>query len=227
MLAKLGYKPGGALGPAKNKGVNEPIRLVLKEDKGGIGLDSDRKRKMKEVVESGAKKVKEDEGDYVERVRNEHAERRREGQVFAAQKITEKFDTQVDEVEETPVHRPLKSANVLWRGVARERILVEQDRRRRYDLLQSTTRLPKFEDDDSDRDEGEAPENENLSFVEEDDLDDDDPEADEFTALPSSEKLEKLVKYLRTNYRYCFWCKYQYPDAELEGCPGVTEDEHD
>jgi hypothetical protein len=32
---------------------------------------------------------------------------------------------------------------------------------------------------------------------------------------------------LRENYHYCLYCGYQYPDAELEGCPGVTEEEHD
>jgi hypothetical protein len=39
--------------------------------------------------------------------------------------------------------------------------------------------------------------------------------------------LEKLVVYLRETYHYCFWCKYRYTDESMEGCPGLTEEEHD
>jgi Domain of unknown function (DUF4187)/G-patch domain len=226
MLTKLGYKPGSTLGPTSSTGASEPIRLVMKEDKGGIGLDSDRKRKLKEAAESVAKKAKEDETTFKERVRIEHLEKRREGQIIAAQKVAEKFDTQADESTNPTIQRPLKSFNVLWRGIARERLLREQERRMRHDLLQSSTRLPSYVDDDEDVDDRKALGKDAAVFVEED-LEDEDPEVDEFNALPSEERLEKLVNHLRETHQYCFWCKYQYPDVELEGCPGVTEDDHD
>jgi hypothetical protein len=225
MLTKLGYKPGTSLGATGGSGTTQPIRLVKKEDKGGIGHDTDRKRKLKEATESLAKKAKEDEGDYRERVRQEHAEKRREGQIFAAQKITEKFDTQADEAEINGILRPLKTHNILWRGIARERLLREQDRRMRHDLLQSSSALPDYIDPEEDSDDRKALGK--TAHVAEEEIEEEDPELDEFDALPSEEKLDKLVRYLRDTHHYCFWCKYEYADADMEGCPGITEDDHD
>ena len=226
MLSKLGYKPGTTLGASGTAGATEPIRLVMKEDKGGIGLDSDRKRKLKDVAESVAKKAKENEFDYRDRIRLEHLENRREAQILAAQKVAEKFDTLVDEADGALVPLPLKSVNILWRGLARERMLREQERRMRHDLLQSSSRLPSYVDPDEDEDDRTALDREaKLTFEEE--LEEDDSNLDEFNALPSEERLGKLTKYLREIHHYCFWCKHQYPDAQMDGCPGLTEEEHD
>ena len=226
MLSKLGYKPGTTLGATGNAGATEPIRLVMKEDKGGIGLDSDRKRKLKDVVESVAKKAKEDEIDYRDRIRLEHLENRRAAQILAAQKVAEKFDTLVDEVDGVPALMPLKSINILWRGLARERMLREQERRMRHDLLQSSSRLPSYVDHDEDEDDRRAIGG-NANLIAEEELEEDDSQLEEFNALPSEERLSKLVKYLRETHYYCFWCKHQYPDAEMDGCPGPTEEDHD
>ena len=67
------------------------------------------------------------------------------------------------------------------------------------------------------------------SELEEEDveLDQDDAELDEFEALDVADRLQKLVAYLRERWHYCFWCKYRYPDESMEGCPGITEEEHD
>jgi hypothetical protein len=56
--------------------------------------------------------------------------------------------------------------------------------------------------------------------------DDEDEELRDFEALPSTERLAKVVQELRQKYFYCFWCKHRYEDAEMEGCPGLTEDAH-
>ena len=61
----------------------------------------------------------------------------------------------------------------------------------------------------------------------ENDLEEEDPELAAFEALPVTERLQKLLVFLRDTYKYCLYCGYQYPDAELEGCPGVTEEDHD
>ncbi|RMJ22473.1 G-patch domain protein, partial [Aspergillus sp. HF37] len=111
MMAKLGFKPGEALGKRNSgdgeeeKGKeaearSEPLNLVLKEDRGGIGLDSERKRKFREVAEEEVKRVKMDEGDYRDRVRAEREARRTEGMVYGAQKVAEKLDLEA-EGEET------------------------------------------------------------------------------------------------------------------------------
>ncbi|CAK7215250.1 hypothetical protein SCUCBS95973_002418 [Sporothrix curviconia] len=54
-----------------------------------------------------------------------------------------------------------------------------------------------------------------------------DEELDEFNALEPKERLQQVVDWMRQNRRYCFWCKYTYPDNDLEGCPGPAEEDHD
>lgn len=50
-------------------------------------------------------------------------------------------------------------------------------------------------------------------------------EAEQYSA---SEQLELLTSYLRTGYKFCYWCGTHYESAEdLDtNCPGVTRDEH-
>jgi hypothetical protein len=245
MLTKLGYKPGATLGKAEDA-TAEPIHVAMKEDRGGIGLDAERKRKLREEVERVSTKVKEDEVSYRDRVRIEREEKRRDGQIYGAQKIVEAFDTEMDEEEhdtlsstanESPTaaelkqrnaaaSKSLKDINLLWRGLVRHRLEKDRDKRMRHDLQQSLARLPEIDEPDDD-DADIIGLGKDKSIAAEEELDDDDAELDEFNALTSQERLEKLVLYLRDRYWYCFWCKYRYPDAELEGCPGVTEENHD
>ncbi|KAF9951546.1 hypothetical protein BGZ70_000936 [Mortierella alpina] len=53
-------------------------------------------------------------------------------------------------------------------------------------------------------------------------------ERPEFAQLEESEKLEKVVQYLRAEHAYCFWCSAQYDGREdlEENCPGEMEDDH-
>ncbi|KAG0353293.1 hypothetical protein BG005_007406 [Podila minutissima] len=49
-----------------------------------------------------------------------------------------------------------------------------------------------------------------------------------YAELTVYEKLEKVVRYLRQEHSYCFWCSAQYygqQDLE-ENCPGESEDNH-
>ncbi|KAF2221901.1 hypothetical protein BDZ85DRAFT_264571 [Elsinoe ampelina] len=55
----------------------------------------------------------------------------------------------------------------------------------------------------------------------------DDDEMQEFLELGAGERLDRTVRYLREKWWYCFWCKARYDDKELDGCPGVTEDDHE
>lgn len=229
MLAKLGYTPGTGLGKAKS-GVPEPISVTIKEDRGGIGKESDKKRKLQDAIESANKKVRESEGDYRERVRLEHIEKRLEGQLYAAQKLAEGFDIGADlavaEDGKAPVIRPLKGKNSLWRGIARDRILRDRERRRKHDMLQSGPRLGTFVDPDEDADDKLAL-GKSGSEIPEEELEEEDSELEEFVALPVADRLDKVVTYLRDQYNYCFWCKYRYPDNAMDGCPGLTEEDHD
>lgn len=251
MLAKLGFK-GGALGKQGGEGRTEPIAVEMREGRGGIGIDEDRKRKVREAVDGQIKRQKVDEGEYRERMRREREVKRLEGQIIGAQKIAERFDDgdgegdstingkaedirensrnledgNDDEKADAPAQaskpsKPLRSINVLWRGLPKFRLQKERDRNMRHDLQQSLSRLPTYDDPDEDKDYKQA------FGTEVEDLDEEDQELDEFNSLEPEERLSKLVAFLRQQYQYCFWCKFRYPDANLEGCPGVTEEDHD
>ncbi|KAI0176297.1 hypothetical protein GGR52DRAFT_540321 [Hypoxylon sp. FL1284] len=279
MMAKMGFRAGGALGKApspsapggdgdavEKKDKNdaddrlfEPLRPEVRDGRGGIGLDSDRKRRLGEAAEDRSKKLKVDENEFRDRMRKDQMRGRLERQVHAAMKVCERMDDERgsggavaveeddeddendDEIEEKKKNknkpfstRPLKSIPVVWRGLARSREEAERDRRMRHDLEQSssiaaTRRLPTYEDDLSDDDDRVAMGREArpAAYAPVEDLDEDDAELDEFAALEPEERLRRLVVFLRDEHRYCFWCKCGYPDDDMDGCPGPTEEDHD
>ncbi|KAI7552944.1 hypothetical protein KC331_g1565 [Hortaea werneckii] len=244
MMAKMGFK-GGALGKAESARTT-PIEVNMKDDRGGIGMDSEKKRKVREAaeqLEDHQKRQKVTEEEYRERTRTEREERRAEGQWWSAIRTLESFETgdtatrtetgtesenqagegKAPDSAEVPVdRRPLRSINVLWRPLVKQRREKERERRMRYDLEQSLTSKRDYEDT-----EAEA-ENKVALGTEVEELDDqeEDSELDEYEALSFAKRLEKVVKELREKYRYCFWCKCSYPDEAMDGCPGLTEDEH-
>jgi hypothetical protein len=248
MMAALGYKPGSALGasrqPAegnKDDRLLEPIGLEMKDSRSGIGADAEKKRKFREEMEAQAdtdKKRKVEAGEFRERQQKEREEKKMEGQVWGAMKICERLeeedgaDTSVGERDSSAAetHRttkPLHNVNVLWRGLVKQRAINERDRRMRYDLHQSLSRRADYNDPDEDAEDRIALDRKAQTEEVDVDLDQEDEELDEFDALEVSEKLEKLIKHLRGKWHYCFWCKYRYPDENLEGCPGLTEEDHD
>ncbi|KXG53941.1 protein of unknown function DUF4187 [Penicillium griseofulvum] len=261
MMEKLGFKPGGVLGkPAASdsddaflKARAEPLNLTLKENRGGIGLDTEKKRKLREEAEEAVKRIKHEEGSYRDRIREERELKHIEAQVRAAQKVAERLDAEsesgaTEEKEgesqsnkEAPTKkRPIKltsHVNVLYRGLIRERERNDSDRQTRHALQSSLpssffpkARLPEYDDPTMDREDKKALGSEldqNTSTLEIE-LEEDDEELDAFNELEPAERLRKLVLFLREKYRYCFWCKYAYEtDLELEGCPGLTEEDHD
>ncbi len=246
MMAALGYKAGATLGAGRDPGARlEPIGLEMKEGRSGIGADSEKKRKFRKEVARNAgeeKRLKVEEVDFRERNRLEREQKRTEGQVVGAQKVCERLeeeehaegngvkDTGADTSEPTTTRRKrqsLAAINVLWRGLVRQRAVVERDRRMRYDLNQSLSMRPTYDDPEEDKEDQMALGKKNQLEEVDVDLDQDDEELDEFEALEPAEKLSRLVQYLREGWLYCFWCKFKYPDEEMEGCPGMTEEDHD
>jgi len=232
MMAKMGFKAGGGLGAAGNEGRTRPIELGMKDDKGGIGADSEKKRKIREAAEaaeSGAKKVKLTVEDFRERNVREREEKRLEGMWYGAMKILEMFEEDGDKKDDEAkksheagkddfTRRPLESMNVLYRPLVRDRLAKERERRARYDLTQSLSRNEEYTEEDAD---------DKLALSSEvQDLDEEDAELEEYEGLLIAERLDKTIKYLREKYWYCFWCKYRYEDEGMEDCPGLTEDEH-
>lgn len=217
MMAKLGFKPGAALGASSNANARtEPLNIAVKEDRGGVGMQSEKKRKFREEVEGVEKKQKAEEGGYRERVGREREEKRIEGLFWGAMRVLEGL-----ELPEGGDEVPANKVNLLWRGLVRERQEKERERRARYDLARSLSRSAAYEDPEEDEYDRQALGKE----VEE--VEDEDEELDEFLSLEGKERLRTLVEYLRQEHRYCFWCKFRYEDEKMEGCPGLKEDDHD
>lgn len=234
MMAKFGFKQGDALGKSEDAR-KEPIRVNPKDDRGGIGLESEKKRKFREQFEEAdrlAKRAKEEEGDYLEIMRQEQKEKKAERDLDSAQRTAERLSDKKAEEKGAPdtSEKPLKDINVLWRVRARRRVEKNRDKQQRRELNNSiSSRLPTLAPEDDDDDSKIAQGRDLAPFYTtlENELEDEDPELAEFEALPVAERLQKLLVFLREEYHYCLYCGYEYPDAEMEGCPGVTEEEHD
>ncbi len=231
MMAKMGFK-GGALGKSENART-QPIELQIKDDRGGIGMDSEKKRKVREAAEAtevGTKRQKVDLEDFRERSRVEREELRSEGMWWGAIKVLEGLedgegraervdqgdDEDHDDAPALPKGNKLKDVNVLYRPLLKQRLEKDRGRKMRYDLNNSLS----TRNDGSDSGDG-------TTFDKRiEQLEDEDPELDEYEALSFAERLERVVTELREKHHYCVWCKYAYPDAEMDGCPGLTVDEH-
>lgn len=242
MMQALGYQAGSALGAPrptadgeKDSRLLEPIGLEMKDSRSGIGADAEKKRKFREEVEAQQevdKKRKVEAVDFRERQQKEREDKRIEGQMWGAMKVCERLGEE-DEAEKAASSRtsrltkPLHSVNVLWRSLVKQRAINERDRRMRYDLHQSLSRRPDYNDPEEEGEDQIAFSKKAATEEVDTSLDEEDEELDQFEGLEVSEKLTKLVAYLRERWNYCFWCKYRYPDKELEGCPGTTEEDHD
>lgn len=56
-------------------------------------------------------------------------------------------------------------------------------------------------------------------------LEDDEEQEEDYT---NCQKLEMLIKFLRTTYNYCHWCGVKFIDVTdlMENCPGPGKDDH-
>lgn len=218
MLSKLGYTPGSTLGAPGNKtAVLEPIGVEVKEDRSGIGLLNEKKRKFREEVEVKERAEKAEEVGFRERVAREREQIRIEGLLAGAMRVLEGLEENADEARQPKLKR--KKVNVLYRGLVRQRQEHEMERRARYDLHQSLSRDAAYEREEDD---------ERLTFgTEEEDVEEVDDELHAFESLELEERLRRLTDELREKWLYCFWCKCRYENEAMSGCPGKNEDDHD
>lgn len=239
MMAALGYRAGSALGrdPGTNNGavtddarLRVPLGLEMKEDRSGIGADSEKKRKFRVEAERTTqheKRQKVDADEFRIRQQQERELKRLEGQLWAAMKTAEGLAE--DNAGRDSSTQPIRLVSVLWRTLVKDRRLREQEARRRHDLEQSRSRRPGYIDSTDEEEEDDTKAHNHGPALEEVELDleHDDEELDKFQALEPADRLQKILQYLRETHRYCFWCKHQYADPSMAGCPGLTEDDHD
>ncbi|KAK5693882.1 hypothetical protein LTS12_028660, partial [Elasticomyces elasticus] len=151
--------------PETERKRTEPLDLIFKEDRGGIGLDSEKKRKIREEAEEAVKKIKHEEGDYRDRVREERENRRVEGQFHAAQKVAERLDAESESGADTGAESGSEKKKagltsrlpVVYRGLVRDREEREREVYARHQmqtsLPSSGPRLPGYEDDTLERED--------------------------------------------------------------------------
>ena len=147
--------------------------------------------------------------------------------------LEEDGEKEVEEEGDGKTKKRRKQVNVLVRPLVKEREDHETERRARYDLIQSLSRDRKYYADDPEDDEQDR-----LAFGvvetataaaadDEDGGKEDEEELEEYLSAEPRERLRRLVTYLRERYWYCFWCKSRYETEDMDGCPGVEEDDHD
>ena len=246
MMAKLGFKQGSGLGPEGNVcGRLEPLEIEIKGDRGGIGLSGERKRKIQGEAEVETKKVRAEQTDFRERLAREQGRTRMERLVEMAMRIAERMDQdkepglrsdscrtagaeqekeqeqkqKVGLVNSGKASNPTRQINVLWRGLVRERERAERQLRIRYNLHQGFSQYPHYGSEEEKYD--------SVAYDREEEIESEDSELDAFSALEPAKRLRRLVEFLRQTYYYCFWCKCCYNSPEMDGCPGLDEDDHD
>ncbi|KAI8331242.1 hypothetical protein BC941DRAFT_439409 [Chlamydoabsidia padenii] len=97
MLMKMGFKQGTGLGKDGQEGRQEPITVELKHNRGGIGIDTARKRKQAEEEQEEMerrKKLDMDPALYREHMAEKAKEGKRIRQITAAAHLCEKKDTE-------------------------------------------------------------------------------------------------------------------------------------
>ncbi|KAL8675985.1 MAG: hypothetical protein Q9186_007448 [Xanthomendoza sp. 1 TL-2023] len=235
MMTKLGFKVGTALGKEGNEHARkEPLGVLVKEGRAGLGMEDERKRKFRDEVTSGGggqgAKKRETEGEFRERQAGKSIQRRAEDLCWGAMRVLEGFGCEdraggeevdgKDRKAKQAAKKPTAHINVLWRALLWDRVEKEKETRMRYDLHQSLWRDPACD--------GQDDEEQDIKVwgTEEEEFEAEDRELDEFKSLEPAERLERMVVYLRQEYKYCFWCKFRYADGMMEGCPGISEDEH-
>ncbi|KAF3934676.1 hypothetical protein ABW20_dc0104455 [Dactylellina cionopaga] len=158
----------------------------------------------------------------------------------------EQASSSKDFFSSSPTFTQVKQINLIYRGLLYRRALSDLKtrlRKREQESISSskympTLSLPKYNST------GEFTEDDKIALSlnvsnnnngEEDDLLDaeekewEDAELKEFEKREVKDRLDEIVRYLRGQWRYCFWCKFRYgSDEEMEkDCPGLKEEDHD
>ena len=171
----------------------------------------EKKRKLKELHEISSKRQKEDSDNFRDTLRSERADAQLRNNLRRAQETCQTLDNEAAE------HDGKRGfANVLWRGLVKERDEEEMEKLRRHRIYNERTTHVLEEDEEVEYADTVQP------------LEGEDTELEEFEAFSVEEQLDKILHYMREKYFYCFWCGCAYKDAQDldENCPGLKEEDH-
>jgi len=203
MLQKMGYKPGMGIGK-QEKGRVEPISIEVKAGRSGLGVDSENKRKIKQLDLWRAKRKKESETratSFQSRMSDKYTEKSAERDLRTAQKACLQLDQQQGLGE--------PGESFFW----------------------PESFLPSFDLEDEEE-EGLPDSNPNVTcaYLDSDEDEVEEPPAPDVNSLLSdAEKLEVVTRYMRNTYKYCIWCgtKFDSTDDLNSNCPGNSANAHD
>lgn len=143
-----------------------------------------------------------------------------------------------DFFNEKPTFTQIKQINLIYRGLLYRRAVSDLKaclKKKEQDSLTSSKSsyvpnpsLPKYNaTGEFSQDDKIALGTESEEVVTEQELED--QELEEFEKREAKDRLDEIVRYLRSQWRYCFWCKSRYAtDEEMDReCPGLTEEDHD
>ncbi|KAF2130207.1 TFP11-domain-containing protein [Dothidotthia symphoricarpi CBS 119687] len=109
MLAKMGYRGTGGLG-REGEGILEPIQVVLRGSKGGVGIVGEKseqqKREERRKAEANGEK-------YVDTSEEERKERKKKARARQAQTTAPRAKKTVFELEEAGMHVPLALQSII------------------------------------------------------------------------------------------------------------------
>ncbi|OAV87550.1 hypothetical protein PTTG_03547 [Puccinia triticina 1-1 BBBD Race 1] len=202
MMLKMGFQPGTSLGlSASNSSSKEPINIVPKSGRAGIGISTKpvSAAKFPRLLFGTEGKLKLTEEESAQREAFLATSRSR----FDGRKVEAILGRACRTCEELDRRRRLDS-NIFW-------IHTSQDERG-----PRLNTLDKLISDDCQNDP------DNLAE------DADDEEKQNWLALEPSTRLSCTLEYLREEYFYCIWCGCQYESLEElnNECPGEEEDDH-
>jgi len=209
---------------------------VVKNNKLGIGslaTETCAEKRAQTAFEndvSRAKRIKLDLGTYRDDRAQAGKEKRSEGVLNAAIRVGESlFEDETHKGGDKPVFL---------------RVLELERRERDEEMKRQKERRERLFRSGSERDGEEILEEEDLddriargeeldTFLEvRDDADDmfdeiDDGEMKEYLQSSVEQRLEMVILWMRKTHFYCFWCKSRYDNVEMDGCPGITEEDHE
>ena len=233
MLSKLGYTPGMALGKT-HPGAAEPLRVAgSRSGRGGVGLDGGERKRRPARRGRRARRS----GPATTRTGSAGGRRRRRGRAAGrgpagggagrGGAVRGRRGRGAGAAGE----RGLALARPVRERMLRDRARAERDAekfRRDNEMQISNGRRPVYLADESEDEDDLLAYGKGTEVPGDvDELDAPDPELEAFVAVPGEERLAAVVRTLREQWHYCFWCKSTYPTAEMEGCPGPLEEDHE
>lgn len=229
MLKLMGYKEGHGIGKSAD-GIKEPIAVVKKTDRAGLGQaerQNEARQRRKEWAQARAELLEQRKENFQAVMSNRFAERRVASNLTKAMKTIETLDTRAGR----------ERSCLWWSGVEKEEAEEEesvweggeQDERGGEEepserLMLIGAEVPTV----SSKEEAAEAVQQGQGGGGEEEEEGGDHELELWQTLSSGEKLSVATAYLREGHYYCLYCGHQYDsiDELREECPGESEDDH-